>query len=233
MALIQYGSVVHDARGSFAGLVFSHNLGGPFIRQKVSPIQPLAPAQKKVRGALTATSKTFQTKLTAAQVQAWNSFALTHPLTNRYGDQTLLTGQMWFTRLNHPLITLGLAIMLSPPADNFILAPGALETTQNASYPFGPLLTPLGTPPASLWARILASPLMPIARVHRYSRQATIATIPPGTAPPWDLTAAWVSKFGACPAPGFIHFEAKYTNATNGVQSKATTSKCPINTPFG
>jgi len=232
MALIEYGSVVSSAKGSFGGIVFSSNMSGPFIRIKSSPIQPQTPAQKAIKGALTDSAKSFRDKLTATEIQEWNTFALTHFLTNRYGEQTRLAGQQWFTRLNSPLHQLHLALMPNPPADLFISAPGALSSTQNTFYPFGPLLNPDVAPPAGIWARVSASALLPISHTRPYSRSAIIASIAPGVTPPWDVTAAWIAKFGHSPAPGIIKFLVNYINAANGVRGHSTSSTCPISTAF-
>lgn len=115
MALIKFGQIIAEARGSLAGTVFSRNTAGSYMRQKVSPVQPRTPAQTLVRTLLTAVAQTWR-GLTEAQRVAWNTVAPLFPNVNVYGDNVPLTGFGLHSKLNRNRQEVNEALLTDPPA---------------------------------------------------------------------------------------------------------------------
>jgi len=115
LALIKMGQIVAEARGAIAGLVFSRNSSGAYIRQKVTPINPKTVAQVLVRTLLTAVSQAWR-GLTEAQRKAWNTVAATVTFTNIFGDGVAPTGFGLHSRTGRNLQEIGEALLTEPPA---------------------------------------------------------------------------------------------------------------------
>ena len=115
MALIKLGGLAQDVRGSQNGLTFSRNTAGAYVRAKSSPVQPQTQRQLQQRAIFTQVSQAWGS-LTGAQRTAWNAWALTHPVTNVFGDAITINGNSAFTQINANLLTSGEALQTSPPA---------------------------------------------------------------------------------------------------------------------
>jgi hypothetical protein len=117
MAKITLGSMVTDARGSVAGVVYSRNKGGNYTRRRVAPINVKSPKQTAVRAAFATNSKLWSGTLTAAQRSAWTSFAAANPLINILGASIIVSGLAMMMKLNQVLAQIGSAAETDPPAD--------------------------------------------------------------------------------------------------------------------
>lgn len=116
MSLVLYGGGVLDARGSVSGITMSRSKFGATHRAKVSPIQPGATKQGEARNLLSWLSKVWSTTLNATERAQWNSYALTAPQTNVFGQVSYLTGHQLFVRLSSNIFRTGGAISNTPPA---------------------------------------------------------------------------------------------------------------------
>ena len=115
MALIKFGQIIAEARGSLAGTVFSRNTAGSYMRQKVSPVQPRTPAQTLVRTLLTAVAQAWR-GLTEAERIAWNTVAVIFTNVNVFGDNVPLTGFGLHSKLNRNRQEINEALLTEPPA---------------------------------------------------------------------------------------------------------------------
>ena len=104
--LVRY-SVIADASGSLGGIVASHNRSGQYLRARVRPTNPSSPAQVEVRVIFGNLSITWST-LTDDQRDAWTTYAINVPVTNRLGDPLTLTGHQMYLRNNTARIQAGL-----------------------------------------------------------------------------------------------------------------------------
>jgi hypothetical protein len=91
-----------QASGSIAGLTFSHNRGGMYVRSRVTPTDPATDLQVAVRTAMTALSVRWIETLTSGQRSAWTTYAANVEMTNRLGEAVFLTGQQHYVRANIP-----------------------------------------------------------------------------------------------------------------------------------
>jgi len=117
MAKIKLGAGIQDARGSINGTTYSKNASGAYIRAKVSPVQPQTSFQLQVRANFSFLAKRWSTTLTDAQREAWNAFAVTHPIVDVFGDTMQLSGINTYLRLNQILKQVGSVAIDVPPAD--------------------------------------------------------------------------------------------------------------------
>lgn len=96
-----------QASGSIAGMTFSHNRGGQYVRSRVTPTDPGTPLQVVVRSAMTSLSARWIDTLTAVQRADWRTYAANVEMTNRVGDAVFLTGQQHYVRSGIPRIQIG------------------------------------------------------------------------------------------------------------------------------
>lgn len=204
MAIIKFGQIIAEARGSLAGTVFSRNTAGSYMRQKVSPVQPQTPAQLGVRALLTTTSQAWR-GITAAQRLAWITVAETFTNINVFGDNVPLTGFGLFVKLNRDLQTIGEPIISDPPLQEAVVGFDSLSLIIDNSevivddkiqIAFAPDI------PADQKAVLYATaPLSPgINFVDSEFRQ--LGVIPAATASPFALGDVYIAKFGLIPPVG-------------------------------
>ena len=91
------GTLITDASGSLAGLTFSHNFAGAYIRQRVTPTNPNSQYQQTVRGAMTNGHVAWLT-LPQGTKDAWNAYAYGTPITDKLGQSIKITGRLMFLR---------------------------------------------------------------------------------------------------------------------------------------
>ena len=114
---VLFGNGVADARGSQAGATFSRNKGGAYVRQRVKGTNPNTALQAEVRSNLSLLATYWGQTLTQVQRDGWTVFGENFPVTDRFGNVIILTGQQSFTRLNARLLSAGLAIIATAPMD--------------------------------------------------------------------------------------------------------------------
>lgn len=115
MALIKLGGLAQDVRGSQNGLTFSRNKGGAYVRQKVSPVQPVSAHASASRAIFAALSQRWATSLTASQRAAWVAFAASHTFVNVFGDAITLSGISMYQSVNRAIGQVGKTYIDDPP----------------------------------------------------------------------------------------------------------------------
>ena len=89
--------IFSQASGSIAGMTFSHNRGGQYVRNRSTPTNPDSPAQQAIRAALASAVAQWK-NLTDANRESWANYAANTPVVNRLGDSVFLTGQQQWIR---------------------------------------------------------------------------------------------------------------------------------------
>lgn len=117
MALVKLGGLAQDVRGSMNGTTFSRNRGGAYVRQKVSPVQPVSEYSSRARGFFSTLSQRWATGLTDPQRQAWGTFASTHTYVNVFGDAITLSGIAMYQAVNRAILQIGKPYLDDPPTD--------------------------------------------------------------------------------------------------------------------
>lgn len=208
MAIIKFGQIIAEARGSLAGTVFSRNTAGSYMRQKISPVQPQTPAQLGVRALLATVSQAWRGILPAQRL-AWVTVAETYTNINVFGDNVPLTGFGLFVKLNRDLQTIGNAIIADPPLQSAVVGFDSLTLVVDNTEPvdddkvqinFSPAV------PADQQAVVyMTAPLSPgINFVDSEYRK--IAVMPVASVSPFTLGDAYIAKFGLVPPVGAKSF---------------------------
>ncbi len=165
MALTKLGGLAQDVRGSLAGTVFSRNRGGSYVRQKVSPVQPVSQFSSAARALFGALAQRWSTALTESQRQAWITFATTHTFVNVFGDAITVSGMNMYQSVNRALGQIGKPFLDDPPVT--FAAPAVLSSAIAGTVTAGVLsaLTQAtvisDTPPTDYTMYIFATPPLP------------------------------------------------------------------------
>jgi hypothetical protein len=100
MAITQIAAPLSGIRGTVAGLVYSANRSGTYVKGWSMCTNPSTIDQVWQRGQLAQAGAAWRTLSTAEQLD-WETFAMTPPETdyNSLGDVYVLSGFGWFTRI--------------------------------------------------------------------------------------------------------------------------------------
>lgn len=101
--------LISRGSGSVAGLTFSRNRSGNYIRARTNPVNPNTPQQQIVRSAVADLSNLWINTLTQADRDKWEDYAANVPVTNPLGATIFLTGINQYVRSNVPRLQAGLA----------------------------------------------------------------------------------------------------------------------------
>lgn len=206
MAIIQ--PILGSLRGSIGDNTFSHNRGGDYVRRRVSPTNPNTSRQQTMRSLL-GTYASAWAGLTAAQREAWNTWAESQSRSGPLGNSINLSGINAFVMLNTGLDDMGETTLTDPPVD---VAPDALTTfsidisaATTMDVTFTP--TPLAAAEAiklfmSLPQSGAAQPNFKQCRILGYSAKAQTS--------PWAATTPFSVQSGQT----VIAFAARYDTAT-------------------
>lgn len=94
--------VFSQASGSIAGITYSHNRGGLYVRARVVPTNPGSPFQMVIRGFVANLTSLWNNTLTAVERAAWDAYALAVPLLNTLGEPINVGGLAMYIRSNVP-----------------------------------------------------------------------------------------------------------------------------------
>jgi hypothetical protein len=114
MAKIMLGSLAGAISGALGNDVFSHNRHGYYVRRRVIPTKVTSDYTTLARNNLTACARAWGA-LTAAKQGAWNTWAQSHPITDRLGQKQVLFGAGAYTMLNARIMQTADAVITLPP----------------------------------------------------------------------------------------------------------------------
>lgn len=132
MAKVKYGGLAQDVRGSLNGNTHSRNASGNYVRAKASPVQVQSDRQLQQRAIFTSNAQAWR-GLSDADRAAWNNFAASHPITDRFGDSIILSGIAAFQKINSDEQTLGLPMLTTPPPDPGTPPPAATAAAADSA----------------------------------------------------------------------------------------------------
>lgn len=212
---IKFGSLVTDGRGKIGGHVASKNRGGAYLRTKVTPSNPQTVAQSLVRGILTFFAQAWRS-LTEAQRTAWNEAVDSFTSTDIFGDIKKPSGENLYVKLNANLAEAQLPSINTPPLPAEVIPPGpssgaAAQTGQSFDVNFQ--TSPV---PANTRFIVKATEQMSPGINYMKGRYRTVQILQTGNASPFDISAAYIAKFGALVAGQKIGIEITPINETTG-----------------
>jgi hypothetical protein len=198
MAKIKFGQIISEARGKIAGMVFSRNKSGNFIRQKVTPLNPGSGYQIAVRTSMRTASKAWQT-LTDSVRTEYETHVKDLSVRNSLGDPVRLSGYNFFVSLCRNAVTVGQAPPTTYPGNN---EPAAVQSWSGASS-YGPdkiiLTFAPAVPAADRWVLFATKPLSKGIK-SAPNEFRIIGYLSNGDLSPFDVTAMYVAKYIAIPA---------------------------------
>lgn len=220
MAKVMFGAIATDARGKIAGIVYSKNRNGAYVRQKVSPTQAPSARRNTVRETLAGLASYFSGTLSAAQVSSWNFFALNNPVTDVFGRVMTLSGINAFCQLNAIIINCGGVQIDDPPADLSIspLLTAVVTATEGAPDVLSVAYTPTPTG-ASVKLQVWATQPLPSGRTFtgNFKRWLNVSAL--NAASPANILAAYNTKFGTFTAGQKIGVWCNRVDTTKGAQT--------------
>lgn len=222
MAKIKYSALVSDMRGKLNGSVASKNRFGSYFRNKVTPVNPQSTFQQNARQRFGALSSEFK-DLGNALIIAWNDAAKNFPVTNIFGDQVYLTGQMLFNRLNGNLLKLGLPKITTAPEPVSFPELVIPRVTVNAANNVIDLVVESPDPlPAGYAYVVYATRPMPISR-NFLKNEYRMLELQLGEFIPavgeYDLYNSYALRFGDLVVGTKIGFRIALVSTVNGQQS--------------
>lgn len=117
MALLKFGAMIADARGSIGGTVFARNRGGAYARNRTVPINPGTTRQTAVRALLGDLANAWTNTLTQVQRDAWELYAANVPLVNSLGEARNVSGINMYVRTNSVMLDTGGTRLDAAPVD--------------------------------------------------------------------------------------------------------------------
>lgn len=103
------GTHIGEASGSLAGVTYSHNRGGQYMRARAVPVNPNTLQQQAVRNYMASRSSAWGSVLTQAQRDGWEAYADQVLLTDSLGEPRKATGLNHYVRCNVPRMQAAMA----------------------------------------------------------------------------------------------------------------------------
>jgi len=213
MALVKFGALISEARGKEAGLVFSRNSYGGYVKQKVSPVNPQTTYQQGQRALLGGAAQMWS-DLDESEKAAWKELGQQMLRVNRFGDQTYFTGFNAFVKVYRNLTLLGSVPIRKPVTIQTIPALTVTPDFDTLALNLDFTPDPLGT---DLHVIIDATP--PILGGRRFVKnfyrlvKATVAN-PTGTI---NIATEYAARFSALPAAGdFVGVRCRVVDGLSG-----------------
>lgn len=131
--------ILGDMSGRLQGIVASHNRGGQYLRGRTVPITPPTTDQTAARINLSNSTQLWTQTLSSAQREAWDSYAVSNPQVNGFGDSVNIGGIGWFNKTNTGRLQVGLDPVLDAPVINgpaFLTIPTVTIVGGNFSVAF-------------------------------------------------------------------------------------------------
>jgi len=133
MAKVNFGLVVTDARGKAGTVVYQHNRGGSFIRNKVKPKNPQGAVQQAHRALFKSIANRWSLTLTDNQRLPWFAFAERFVHHDQLGQKFRAQAQLVYVERNMVINMIGGTTIDTPPTDTQLNEPGELTAYASAS----------------------------------------------------------------------------------------------------
>ena len=223
MALIRYGAVIVDSRGTVGGMTFKATRAGLAMQRKSTPRTTPTQATSLQRARFAELSQDWHATLDASQRAAWRALAAANPLADPWGTTWPLSGLAFYIRTNLSLLALGQTKITDAPATQAVTA--LATATLAITAPNTATLTFTPTPTTANHLLLLrATPAMSPGLSQYSGRYRQLAVGGAGQTSPWDIAAAYTAKFGTFLAGQQYAIEALQVNIENGARSAVLTS---------
>lgn len=218
MALIKFGAVIVDSRGSVGGTTFKNTRAGLVMQRKATPIRTLNHLTSINRSRLAELSKNWFKDLDVSQRDDWRALAAANPLPNTWGDEFPLSGIAFFIRTNLTLQTVGEAKIFDAPANQDVTALATL--TLSVTAPNNAEIAFTATPTPADHVLLVNATLKLSPGVNNFTDKFFFLDHGgAGETSPFDLASAWADHVGDFKAGALYAVQATLVNTVNGARS--------------
>lgn len=120
MAKILLGAGIIGASGSLAGMTFSRNANGAYIRARATPVNPRTEWQLPVRAVFGQLSSGYK-NLSEGNRSAWRDAAANFPYQDTLGQTKQYTANQLYMKLNMNLLVVNSPLLTAPPVPQVVL----------------------------------------------------------------------------------------------------------------
>lgn len=229
MAICKFGGGVAGIRGTLAGVVFSANGTGPYACAWRRGANPKSELQTQTRGRISNLGNEWAA-MTPTLRADWQTFAESPPEVdeNTLGEVILLSGWMWFVRVNLRRQSVGLVVTTTVPASGAVAAP-ATSTITATALPAGAVTIgwTAGDLGAGYSGLVYLGAHSTVGLLSKTSHLLQVWAVrqPAGTSA--DISAVVLERFGAVPA-GWKFWSYLHRLRDDGVRSTATLGTCEV-----
>lgn len=218
MAIFTPGPMAGAISGSIGGTTFSHNKGGPYIRRRGIPTTTPTQAQLDTRSRLIQVSRSFQS-LNAENKLAWFTYAVNTPITNRLGNQIMMSAHQAYVAINSLRLKCGDPVLTVPVQGP---APDPLATmTMTTDLGAGDFNIAYTVTPLAASIKLYVTGWLEDSAGVKYvkNKYAWFLLSPAAQASPLDLQAAFIAKFGSVGIGQTIWIQARTYSQLTGLLS--------------
>lgn len=224
MALVKFGSIITDTRGTIGGHTIKGSAYGVVLQTKPQPPKLRTPKQSRARATFMTYSKKWWSELTPTQRDEWRALAAANPRPNVWGDEFPLTGLALFIGINMLLYNAGLSPTDTAPSDQTVTAPSSATLTisapATASISFAP-----STAPTDHIAYLRATRAQSPGVENPSGRYQFVTASGSGLTSPWNIASALQSLVGTFVAGRKYFISFHFLNTDNGALSAGVVSQ--------
>lgn len=224
MALIKFGSVITDSRGSIGGHTIQWSRAGHKLGARGMTRKSATGKQSVVRASFAGLTKRWWSVLDSTQRTDWRDLAAANPLPNRWGDEYPLTGLAFYVRVNQRLLQATGAATDDAPADQTVTNLTSLSMSCTApdvaTVSFAP-----GTVPANHCVVLFTTPQLSPGINAVVGKLNWLMMLPESTSSPQDISTELISQIGALESGRAVWLQGALLNTDNGARSPLLTSQ--------
>jgi hypothetical protein len=218
MALVKFGAVIVDSRGSIGGMTIKGTRAGPVMQRKAAPVRTLSQLTSINRARLAELSKDWFNNLDVGQRDDWRALAAANPVPNTWGDEFPLSGIAMFIRVNLTLYSVGEIKIFDAPANQAVTA--LASVTLSVTAPNLAEITFSATPTPADHILLVNATLKLSPGINNFTdRFFFLDHGAAGETSPFDLATEWQAHVGNFKAGAEYAVQATLINIVNGARA--------------
>lgn len=227
MALIKFGAIITDSRGSIGGHKFQWTRAGHTLGARAATAKRRTEKQTQVRATFALLTKRWWSTLDATQRGDWRDLAAANPLPNRWGDTYPLTGLAFYVRVNQRLIQATGTATDDAPEDQTVTALTSMTCTAAAPSTASLSFLPATVPSECALVVFASEQLSPgISTAQR--RCQWLMAIPAGETSPQAIGSELTTLTGPLGSGRAVWLQGAFLNVTNGARSPLITTQAIV-----
>jgi len=200
--------------GSLGSVVFSHNKGGAYMRNRVTPTKATTEYAALAKARMTTAAQAWQ-NLTADQQVAWREWTKTNPILHAIGQSRIVAGHVAYIRSAVTAAVTGSSVLDDPPVEPASKSLSSLAATGDigagvVSVVFTP--SPIeATERLMVWAAVVDSPgINYVENLYKL-----VGVRGPETESPLEIEASIVARFGTLQVGQTLFVKVQVVNDDN------------------